>query len=931
MEFEGLLSAECTQADGRIWIVSRNGKIWSFPDEDDVASGDVFVDLKASRSQLTPHEGAKAIGAAYGIAFHPEYPKVPYCWISYTLLSKQKNHHLEDGTRLSRFRINFDEKGVPSCDVGSEKVLLTWLQGGHNGACLRFGPDGYLYVSAGDGEVPSPPDPRRSGQDVTNLLSTIMRIDVHTDQDRPLYSIPDDNPFTRKSSEEIGLSKATDPAFTKTDVLPEIWAYGFRNPWKMNFGPDGQLWVGDVGWELFEMVYNVKAGGNYGWSVMEGPQSVLPNQKRGPTPILPPALSYSHSEGASITGGYVYRGEQLPEYRGQYIFGDFATRRIWATEIVKSANGEADSLGPLVDLVSPSIEIVAFGEDTSGELLLLNFSEGTIYGLERNDATDESEKFPQQLSQTGLFSDTEQQIPNAGVIGYEINEPVWTDQATAERWVAVPSEDSIVAHKSVIRHRNSNLRERMTFPDESVFARTVSLTDDNDRNVRLETQVLHFNGQHWAPYSYVWNSEQTDAELAPLGGTELKLAEYGSFADRSTWTVHSRAECSRCHNSFVGEVLGFTLPQLNRDVGKENQISRLVANGLLTGAIPESPGETSEAHCAAMPSSRDLSHPLEMRARSYLAANCSHCHQKGGGGTATIDLQFATKLPGTKLISAQPSQGAFGLSDASIVSSGRPNHSVLLYRMASCGRGRMPHIGSQQVDAAGLSLIRDWIKSLPGASTESAVQPNLTSTAGALEYVHLLDAAQVENEAREELLAKARDAGPEIRNLFTRFQPPEYRRNFRSRIDSAGVLALQGDPKSGAKLFFEKSMQCANCHKVAGKGGQVGPALDGVGKRLKRAEILESILEPSKKIDPKFAAWTAITTSGKIVSGLIVDRSDGSVTLRTPKNENLSIAQDDIEELIRQPNSLMPDRLVNELTDQQIADLVAWLAAQTTE
>src|SRR5262249_8466711 len=136
--------------------------------------------------------------------------------------------------------------------------------------------------------------------------------------------------------------------FVKTPgARPEIWAYGFRNPWRMSFDRlAGDLWVGDVGWELWEMVYRVQRGGNYGWSVMEGRQAVRPNSRRGPTPILPPSLDFPHTEAASITGGYVYRGKRLKDLVGAYICGDWVTRKLWGTrfERIGKANIPAAEL-----------------------------------------------------------------------------------------------------------------------------------------------------------------------------------------------------------------------------------------------------------------------------------------------------------------------------------------------------------------------------------------------------------------------------------------------------------------------------------------------------------------------------------------------------------------------------------------------------------
>src|SRR4029079_11329337 len=139
-------------------------------------------------------------------------------------------------------------------DPASEAVLITWPSGGHNGGSLQFGRDGYLYISTGDGAGPNPPDPLKTGQDVSDLLSSVLRIDVDRPAGGKPCRVPDDNPLVNTAG-----------------ARPEIWAYGFRNPWRMSFdSTTGALWVGDVGWELWEMIYSVERGGNYGWRVTEG-------------------------------------------------------------------------------------------------------------------------------------------------------------------------------------------------------------------------------------------------------------------------------------------------------------------------------------------------------------------------------------------------------------------------------------------------------------------------------------------------------------------------------------------------------------------------------------------------------------------------------------------------------------------------------------
>ena len=960
LKFDQPLYLERDPDNSRLWVITREGAVFSFPDDREVSEPDLFVDLAQVFDQLTPHDSAKAVRNAYGLAFHPQYPEVPVCWLTYNMVSGIKKMHLEDGTRLSRFNVVFDNKGVPRCDIASEKIVLTWPEGGHNGACLQFGPDGYLYISAGDGEVPNPPDPRRAGQDVTNRLSTIMRIDVNPTNDGPLYTVPADNPFVKaanndRSDDGSEQFDAGGLRYSFDEALPEIWAYGFRNPWKMNFGPDGQLWVGDVGWELYEMVYNVKPGGNYGWSIVEGPHTVIPDGKRGPTPIVAPAIAYSHAEGASVTGGFVYQGSRFPELKGRYIFGDYETRRIWSATITKNEDESADSLTDLTDLVDPSVRIVAFGEDTSNELLLLHFDEGRIYGLERNEAVGEPSAFPRLLSETGLFSDVVNQVPNPGVMPVEINAPMWNDGATAVRWLGVPGTEPIQVLPGPKRMQESSLRESMHFPTDSVLARTVTIEKSTlDARVALETQILQFNGKTWAGYSYLWNADQTDAELVPAGGVELQLSDYDKSFGKATWHVHSRSECIRCHNSWAGGVLGFTLSQLNRPVrfsrnGTEetrlshdsavsaastsdttvhNQIEWLRQTGVLSGNIPGDIHKSTQPRVAALAHIRNSDASLEHRARSYLSVNCAHCHQRGAGGTATIDLRHEASLADTKMIGATPVQGTFQIPGGAIVAPGRPSHSVLVYRTACSGRGRMPHIGSQQVDIEGVNILRDWIAALESDQPAVAIDASLKSTPQAMEVVARLDRGEIPHDDRERLLAEAREAAPEIHNLFTRFQPVEYRQQLNRRPDAAHLSALKGNVTRGSKLFAEKRIQCINCHRVGRTGGRIGPALDDVGKRLKPREILAAILDPSQKIDPKFAAWTALTVDGMVHSGLLVSRTEAAVTLRTVRNEDVVIPKTELDELIQQTVSLMPDRLLNDLTDQQIADLLAFLSVQ---
>ena len=295
--FKRPLDVASAPGSNRLFVVEQAGKIFSFNNDSSCEKPDLFVDIK---------ELHKDLHSVYGLTFHPEFERNRYAYVCYV-----KEHGKPDGSVVSRFKVSRTDP--PIIDPASEQVVITWWSGGHNGGCLKFGPDRCLYISTGDGSGPSPPDSLRSGQDVTNLLSAVLRIDVDHPEGKLAYRVPPDNPLVKVAG-----------------ARPEIWAYGFRNPWKMSFDRvGGDLWVGDVGWQLWEMIYRVEKGGNYGWAITEGPQPVLPEVTPGPTPILPPTISHPHSEASSITGGYVYRGSLLPDLKGAYIYGDFQSGKVW--------------------------------------------------------------------------------------------------------------------------------------------------------------------------------------------------------------------------------------------------------------------------------------------------------------------------------------------------------------------------------------------------------------------------------------------------------------------------------------------------------------------------------------------------------------------------------------------------------------------------
>ncbi|MBK8093070.1 MAG: PQQ-dependent sugar dehydrogenase [Verrucomicrobiaceae bacterium] len=472
----------------RFAAVENGGKIFTYADSPDAGSQQLLIDLKALHA---------AVNHAYGIAFHPQWRENGLVFITYTLGDK-----VEDGTRLSRFKLA--QNDPPVLDPASETVLLSWLSGGHNGASLQFGPDGMLYCSTGDAEVPSPPDPRNTGQDLTDLLSSILRIDVDHAQNGKAYAIPADNPFLQTAG-----------------ARPEIYAFGFRNPWKISFDAKGRLWCGDVGWELWEMIHLIQKGGNHGWSAMEASQPIKPELK-GPGEIIPPVAAHPHTEAASITGGYVYHGARFPELHGAYIYGDYETGKIWALW------HDGKQVTRREEIADTPHRIVTFGQSEDGELYWMDYQNETrTYRLTRNPAVGQPSQFPRRLSQTGLFTDTAAQKPAEGVLPFEIAEPMWQDGATAERFIALPEGKSI---QTKVSGKAPNFKYEVKWPTDAVLARTVTL-----KSKRLETQLLHYDGETWNGYSYRWNDQNTDAgSWRPMGrNSSWKNSRGASMAARS--------------------------------------------------------------------------------------------------------------------------------------------------------------------------------------------------------------------------------------------------------------------------------------------------------------------------------------------------------------------------------------------------------------
>jgi glucose/arabinose dehydrogenase len=260
---------------------------------------------------------------------------------------------------LARFEVVDDTADAAS---GIEVLVLPQPGYNQNGGAIRFGPDGMLYLGLGDGSAST--DPFENGQDLGTLLGSVIRIDVRESSPQQPYSVPPDNPF-------VGVEGARD----------EIWAYGFRNPWRMSFDPEtGELWLGDVGFIDNEEVNRVGRSANHGWNVAEGFGCLVPGRACDTTGMTPPVTAYGHDGGrCSVTGGVVYRGHAVPSLRGVYLFGDFCTGEVFALRDAASAASAGERTEPVV-LVEGAGSLVSFGLDADGEVLVVDYT-GTVWRL----------------------------------------------------------------------------------------------------------------------------------------------------------------------------------------------------------------------------------------------------------------------------------------------------------------------------------------------------------------------------------------------------------------------------------------------------------------------------------------------------------------------------------------------------------------------
>ena len=683
----------------RLFIVEKGGQIQVITGYPEKPSKSVFLDMpKILAKKGTGGLGTEGEWGVLGLAFHPRFSTNGFLFVTYNLKVK------EDGRTngydcLSRFTVS--KTNPNEVDPGSEMPILSQLDPAayHNGGDIHFGPDGYLYYCMGDSGGHYDPNDNARFID-KDFFASVYRLDVdqkpgslepnpHSQNSKAFpsaiypgsYKVPADNPFVGATNHN---GKTLDPAKIRT----EVYACGFRNPWRFSFdSKTGGLFLGVVGEDRWEQIYLIKSGTNGGWSYYEGSHDG-PRLKHKPegTPFTKPIYEYPHGNdtlysGNSVTGGIVYHGTRLPELEGAYFYGDYISHCVW----ILRQSGEKWT----PELIARGGAVSAFGTDpANGDVLLADIDRGTIQRLVR--APKNETPPPARLSKTGAFTDLSTLSPASGVFPYNVNHSAWNGGAATRRWFTLPGKEPI----------GFNPNTSWSFPTGTVWIQQFDEPAADGKPARkLETRFLVKTETAVYGITYKWLPDQSDALLAPEEGIPAGPGDN----DRPT---PGRAECLMCHTAIAGYTLGMNTWQLNGPSPSDASINQLKAM-IDGGQLNANPSDLEKAPSFA--AIGDATRSLEDRSRSYLAVNCSHCHQQDGVASAPWTTKASFTTSRSRIVNASLNTD-FGDRANKVIVPNDPAHSMILKRLKGDGVPRMPLGSTGPLDQAGIDLITEWIK-----------------------------------------------------------------------------------------------------------------------------------------------------------------------------------------------------------------------------
>ena len=828
-----------------------------------------------------------------GIAFHPEFgqansPNKDYLYVSY--LTQATN------ARLSRYSISSNNNQL---DIVSELVMIDQIVPGgsfHSIGELDFGPDGFLYVPFGDGHgggfgpyagTSLATNIMNMVQRIdSNLIGGLMRIDVDKDPTKSHaprkflpgefpagvsgqgYWIPNDNPWLAADSSN----------------MEEYYSLGHRNPWKLVFDSStGIPWLAEVGPHNGEEINRIQKGHNYGWPYRVGSTGVITWDRTPPTDpepspyignLVEPVFSPARSDARSLALGCIYRGNQFPELDGWAICSDVSSSKAWA--VFYDTLSQITSVVNLPNLPSNSWEIF---EDYDGNILALG-TNGVLRKLQKNAPSGGS--LPQFLSQTGAFTDLNNLSPSQGLIPYTVNSPLWSDGADKKRWVAIPNDGSYNSQaEDVVFDEN----DPWSFPGGTVFIKhfEMPLNENNPSLIkRLETRFLvRDNSGGLYGITYKWNAAGTNAELLADADTENYTITHsdGSSSNR-VWEFPSRSDCMTCHNENAGGVLGLNTHQLNGDFlypsgETDNQLSTWNHLGVFNTSL-----NTADIdHYLASTAVEDENSSLEERVRSYLDANCAHCHRPGGV-SANFDARFRTPLSAQALINGSL-LGSYGINGEVVVKPKDTTKSVLFIRDKSVGADAMPPLAKSVVDDAYIRVLADWIGSIKENQAPGGIADELKlwlkadeGTIGSTDVSDWLDQSAQGNHASgssnfPQLIPSAANFNPSLRfglnDLLTGNEALLNGDDTHSFFLVSADISSSGSwpdifrySSSGARIEFRQS---TNAIGIAGGGGASSPSLN-----LSQANIYSLTGDGSTDIGYGNGTQGSSRTSAAIVS-----------------------------------------------------------------